>query len=203
MIWEKDNPNKKARSTYWGSIAYLDSLPDNWYAVIDGFDCHCLVSPLHNRDTKFDGELKKPHYHIIYIFESLKSYEQVKYFSDQLRGTIPIQLNCISKAIRYLWHADNKDKFLYCPDDVQKFGHLAASMFTDALNVNKVIAPQTELINYLINIILDNGFTTLYEFIFYVKDNADLAYPSDELLNCISKRTYFFKCLIYDMSCLH
>lgn len=81
-----------------------------------------LISPLHDRDVKEDGEMAKPHYHVIVFSEKPVRYGQIL---AQLR------LGCgfeslaylqpvanLRAMMRYLVHLDSPWKAQYSTDDV-------------------------------------------------------------------------------------
>ena len=73
---------KDDRARTWTFIVYPESAPQNWRELLD--ECHVswVESPLHDKDVNPDGTVKKPHWHIILLFDGNKSYEQVKEISD-------------------------------------------------------------------------------------------------------------------------
>ena len=99
-----------------------DSAPENWREIINGWLVDCLVSPLHDSDVNEDGTPKKPHWHGILFFDSVKSFEQVQELVAPLNGPIPIipkgtKRNCA----RYLCHLNNPEKHQYSEADVLEF----------------------------------------------------------------------------------
>lgn len=88
---DKKYEKKRApRKDYWLFEFYPDSAPENWRETINGWLVDCLVSPLHDSDVNEDGTPKKPHWHGILFFDSVKSFEQVQELVAPLNGPIPI-----------------------------------------------------------------------------------------------------------------
>ena len=58
---------KKIRAI--AGILYTDSAPADWQDRIADLHMMALVSPLHDSDVQADGSPKKPHYHIMLIFD--------------------------------------------------------------------------------------------------------------------------------------
>lgn len=108
---DKKYEKKRApRKDYWLFEFYPDSAPENWREIINGWLVDCLVSPLHDSDVNEDGTPKKPHWHGILFFDSVKSFEQVQELVAPLNGPIPIipkgtKRNCA----RYLCHLNNPE----------------------------------------------------------------------------------------------
>ena len=120
---DKKYEKKRApRKDYWLFEFYPDSAPENWREIINGWLVDCLVSPLHDSDVNEDGTPKKPHWHGILFFDSVKSFEQVQELVAPLNGPIPIipkgtKRNCA----RYLCHLNNPEKHQYSEADVLEF----------------------------------------------------------------------------------
>lgn len=92
-----------------------DSAPDNWKDIISSFHVKVGVSPLHSPDPAPDfgedeGVKFKPHHHLVYVFDSVKTLDQVRDLIKPLKGTQPFVLYSTSGYIRYLVHLDNPDK---------------------------------------------------------------------------------------------
>lgn len=81
-----------------------------------------LISPLHDKDTDSEGNPKKPHYHVILIFESLKSEKQVHELTESFGGVGVLPIQCLGAYSRYLCHLDNPDKAQYSLEDVKEIG---------------------------------------------------------------------------------
>ena len=113
---------KEKRYRNWASIAYPESMVsiDEWSEQIKGI--RYIVSPLHDKDKTKEGELKKPHYHVIFIHEAPKSYEQIKQLCDQLKIARPEPVADTAAYARYLTHEDDKNKYHYDRKDIIAYG---------------------------------------------------------------------------------
>ena len=104
--------SRRARS--WAFVVYPDdSLPSNYMEIIESWHIPCLISPVHDRDLNADETEKKKHRHILLCFDGMKSYNQIKDYTEQLKGTIPIIVENTNGMIRYFIHADNPEKAQY------------------------------------------------------------------------------------------
>lgn len=101
------------RSTNWDFIVYPDSAPEHWEDLVDDLHCPWAHSPLHNKDTNPDGTLKKPHWHCIITFETLKSQKQVKAYLSIVNCPLPLVTISLRGSYRYFWHLDHPHKFQY------------------------------------------------------------------------------------------
>ena len=100
------------RSNLWCCVIYPQSLPNNYLSIIQSWHIPCVLSPLHDMDINADLTEKKKHYHLLLDFGSgqNKSFDQVKSFTDQLNGTIPIICHNRQAMVRYFIHLDNPEK---------------------------------------------------------------------------------------------
>lgn len=121
----------ETRSRYWATIVYPESADSAWLSVLQGMGLQAVVSPLHDRDTYeytdkekgfSKGDFKKPHYHVVFLFDSLKSSQQVKEITDKIKSVGQLKVLSISGTIRYLTHKDCKDKAQYNEEDLVCIG---------------------------------------------------------------------------------
>ena len=117
----KTKTNNSARCNYWATVVYPESCPVDWLSILESCVVPALVSPLHKFDVNPDGEPKKEHYHVILLFDSLKSPHQAKEIFDKIGGVGCERVNSIRGYARYLCHLDNPDKYQYPLDEVQSF----------------------------------------------------------------------------------
>ena len=104
----------------FATVVYPDSenTPDHWLSILQDFKTPILVSPFHDQDINVTGEPKKPHYHVLIMFEGMKSQDQVRELFDQVGGVGLETVNSLRGYARYLCHLDNPDKHQYFPGDV-------------------------------------------------------------------------------------
>ena len=117
-----DKPKKTVkddRTRTWAFVAYPESLPPNWRAVLDELYVPWACSPLHDKDiNETTGEPKKPHYHVVLSFDGKKSYEQIKEITDKLNAPAPQKCRSVRGAVRYMAHLDNPEKAQYSVSDI-------------------------------------------------------------------------------------
>lgn len=85
----------------------------NWLEILSETHVQCVISPLHNMDTNEDGTLKKEHYHIMIIFDGVKTLEQAQKIFDSIGATKCQAVNSVRGQARYLCHLDDLDKQPY------------------------------------------------------------------------------------------
>ena len=134
MSEKKSTDAKKVddRVRNFTALLYPDSVntPSDWLRILGELQIPMFVSPLHDKDIDINGKYKKPHHHIILMFEGKKTIEQAKeIFSivgavppPEIPGVNSIKVQSIRGAARYLCHLDNPDKALYDIDKVYSFG---------------------------------------------------------------------------------
>lgn len=104
----------------WAFVVYPESAPADWRERLQKSGLQCAISPLHDKDTNPDGEPKKPHYHVILVYGSPTTYNNVKALTNgQLGQTVPQPLEQVRGYYRYLTHADNPEKAQYSAGDIQ------------------------------------------------------------------------------------
>lgn len=114
----------KGRTRNYACVVYPDSeaLPENWKTIISEAKVPVFISPLHDKDENATGEPKKPHYHILTMFDSVKTPEQAREFFDSFGGVGCEVVKSLRSYARYLCHLDNPEKAQYSIDDVVPFG---------------------------------------------------------------------------------
>lgn len=113
---------KETRTRNWTVVVYPDSAPEDWRAVIDSWHVEWVESPLHDKDINADGEPKKAHWHILLMFSSVKSYEQVLELCQELNCPIPKQVHNTKSLVRYMAHLDNPEKYQYNQAEIVSHG---------------------------------------------------------------------------------
>lgn len=141
-----------SRSSNWLFCVYPESLPDDWLEIIEDTHVQCAISPLHDKDINPTGEPKKPHYHVMVRYDSLKSKDQViEDFTSKLHATQPIVCQSVRGTIRYFTHADNPEKAQYDPADIKTFSSF------DVSEINRPTDSQIyEMIKEIIKYVYDN-----------------------------------------------
>lgn len=122
----------------FGCVVYPDSAPDNWLDIVSSYHVPCFVSPLHDQDIDPQNQPKKPHYHVMFMYEGKKSRAQIEEVFSSFSGVGCEVVNSIRGYARYLCHLDNPEKARYNPEDVVSFGgadyHGICSLAIDKYN---------------------------------------------------------------------
>lgn len=109
----------KGRTRNYATVVYPESAPENWMDILSDMKIPCFISPLHDKDVNPTGELKKPHYHVLIMYDSVKTKEQAQELFVQIGGVGCETVNSLRGMARYLCHLDNPEKYQYSFDDVR------------------------------------------------------------------------------------
>lgn len=119
MPTKKDTPAKDTRVRNFATVVYPESAPANWQEILAEQLIPAFISPLHDKDTNPTGEPKKPHHHVMIMYEGKKSDEQAREVFDKIGGVGCERVASLRGYSRYLCHLDNPEKAQYSPDDVR------------------------------------------------------------------------------------
>lgn len=122
MKKRQTSANPDARTRNWTIVVYPDSAPENWRDRLDDFHIGWVESPLHDSDYNSNGEPKKPHWHVVLLFNGVKTYEQVKEITDSINAPIPQRCHDARATVRYMAHLDNPEKAQYSISDIRSHG---------------------------------------------------------------------------------
>lgn len=104
-------------------VVYPDSAPKNWVELLRDLHINVFISPLHDKDTNPDGnEPKKPHFHVLLMYESVKTREQIDEVFSSIGGVGFEVVSSLRGYARYLCHLDNPEKYQYQVEDVISIG---------------------------------------------------------------------------------
>lgn len=128
--------NKKARG--WTLIVYPESTPKNWRTLIDDEHIEWIESPLHDKDINPDGELKKPHWHVLLLFDGPTTFENVKRIADKIVAPVPQSIASVRGMVRYMIHMDNPEKHQYSIDGIIGHGGVDVNSFFEMTSAGRM-----------------------------------------------------------------
>lgn len=164
-------PKNDVKKRNWAFVVYPESAPEDWRERLQKSGLQCAISPLHDKDANPDGEPKKPHYHVILVYGSPTTYNNVKALTNgQLGQTVPQPLEQVRGYYRYLTHADNPEKAQYSAGDIQLINGFDIRDFVE-MTKSEVSKYCRELLTFirdndimeyadLLDILLDGGEAT-------------------------------------------
>lgn len=150
-------------SEYDGSDGY-GTAPDNWRDILDEEHIQWIESPLHDKDINPNKTTKKPHWHIVLLFEGKKSYEQIKSITDTLNAPIPQKCASVKGAVRYMAHLDHADKYQY--DRGLIIGHGGADV---AEYVKPTSSSRYQLIGEMMDFVRDKDIIEMEDLLYYAR----------------------------------
>lgn len=106
------------RTRNFATVVYPESAPENWREILIEQFVPAFISPLHNLDVNPGGEIKKEHYHVMIMYDGVKTTEQAKALFDLIGGVGCEVVQSVRGYARYLCHLDNPEKVQYDPEDV-------------------------------------------------------------------------------------
>lgn len=172
------------KSEYDGLDGY-GTCPNDWRQRLLLSGLQYAISPLHDKDKLEDGSgrIKKPHYHIIVIYGSPTTYNNVKALTDSLNSPIPQPLEQVRGYYRYFTHKDNADKYQYDEKDIEVGGGFNILDFIE-LSKSEVLKLKRELQN----LIVEYDFTEYCDFMDFL-----FAHELPGQYDIASSNTYFFE----------
>ena len=189
----KNTNNSTNRTRNYACIVYPESAPENWRDIVAALHIPILISPLHDRDTMPDGSPKKEHYHLIALFQSVKSRRQAEEIFKSFSGIGAEAVNCVTAYARYLVHLDNPEKAQYSKEDVVA---LSGANFEA---VSYIPDDDLKIIQDMIRFIRDNQIISFSRFVDLCTDNN----PEWLKILTVKKVSHFFfqyiKSLAWDM----
>lgn len=162
------NKSSNNRTRNWATIVYPESAPQDWLDKLAALKVPAYVSPLHDRDVNANGEVKKEHYHVILMYQSVKSQAQVKSMFETFGGVGTEYVQSMRGYARYLCHLDNPEKAQYETKDVIQFcgANDYISMIGSESNTRA-------LIKQMLMYCRDNGIYEFSDIAFYAMDNRE------------------------------
>lgn len=109
----------KGRTRNFATVVYPDSAPEGWDGILSDQFVPAFISPLHDRDLNPTGEPKKPHYHVMIMYEGVKTREQASELFSKIGGVGCEVVQSNRGYARYLCHLDNPEKAQYDPESVR------------------------------------------------------------------------------------
>ena len=114
----KKSTSGRGRTRNFATVVYPESAPKDWQEVLSMEFIPCFISPLHDKDKNPDGEVKKEHYHVMLMFEGVKTIAQAQEIFEKIGGVGCEKINSLRGYARYLIHLDNPDKYQYDEKDL-------------------------------------------------------------------------------------
>lgn len=156
----------KARTRNWTFVIYPESVVSNWRDVLDDEHIQWVESPVHDKDTNPEGEIKKAHIHILLMYDGVKSYNQILEITQKINASVPQKCGSAKGLVRYMIHMDNPEKYQYSRADI--IGHGGV----DILDMLKPTSgSRYEMFKEMTEFILDNDIREYEDLWIYAMQN--------------------------------
>jgi hypothetical protein len=113
--------DKIVKGRNFATVVYVDSAPVNWQDLLAENFIPAFISPYHDKDLDPTGDPKKPHYHVMIMFDGPVVQDQARSIFSLIGGVGCEMIKSLRGYARYLCHLDNPDKVQYSVDDVRSF----------------------------------------------------------------------------------
>lgn len=163
MSNEKSN-NGRGRTRNFATIVYPESAPNEWQDILAQQFIPAFISPLHDKDVNPTGEPKKEHYHVVIMFDSVKTDEQAKEIIDLIGGVGLERVNSIRGYARYLCHLDNPEKAQYEQSSVRSL------CGADYINTIGLITDKYKAISEMIDYCKEYNIVSFSDLLEYCKE---------------------------------
>lgn len=152
------------RTRSWTFIIYPESAPADWRSVIDAEFIEWVESPLHDKDLNATGEAKKPHIHVLVMYPSVKTFEQIQELTGRVNAPVAQKCASAKALVRYMAHLDNPDKAQYSIAEIIAHG---------GADLQELLRPSSSeryaLIGEMMNFVRDNNLVEMEDLIDYAQ----------------------------------
>lgn len=146
----------QGRTRNYATVVYEDSAPKNWRDILEQEFVPAFISPYHKDDINANGEPKKPHWHVLIMFDNVKTIDQAKEIFNKIGGVGCEKVNSLRGYARYLCHLDNPEKAQYNTDDVSA---LCGADYLDTINL---VTDKYKVLDEMINFCEKYNVTSFY-----------------------------------------
>lgn len=153
------------RTRNYGCVVYPESALSNWMEKLADFKIPAFISPLHDQDIDPQKQPKKPHYHVMLMFDGIKTAEQATEVFNAIGGVGCETIQSIRGYARYLCHLDNPEKHQYNPENVKMLGG------ADYTAIIGLATDKYKAIDEMIDYIEENKVRAFSDLMYYAKDH--------------------------------
>lgn len=164
---QKYDAKRAARTRNYATVVYPESAPSDWLEKLAEMKIQAFVSPLHKDDVNPDGTVKKAHYHVIFMFDVVKTAKQAENFSSEIGGVGLESINSLRGYCRYLCHLDNPEKAQYKSEDVKSFGG------ADYHGICSLVSDKYQSIREMISYCTDHRIISYADLLRYASENRE------------------------------
>lgn len=148
-------------------MVYPESAPADWIIKLQEQCVPALISPLHDKDVNSDGTKKKEHFHVMILFDGVKTQEQAKEVFEVIGGVGIEPIKSVRAYARYLCHLDNPDKAQY------SIGDVISCAGTDYNTIISLATDKYSAIGEMIDFCIQNDIVSYAELLLFAKTNRE------------------------------
>lgn len=152
----------------WTFIVYPESAPENWRTILDETFMRWVESPLHDKDVNADGEIKKPHWHILLSSDGPITQTAVQKIIGPLNCSNAQKVGSAKGLVRYMVHLDNPEKYQYSLDEIVGHNGADVASYFELTATNKLV-----LMKEMISFIYENNIDNYAEFLMLCIEKSD------------------------------
>ena len=173
----------------WTFILYPESATKDWLLGLEASKKGFMVSPVHDKDTDNDGNVKKAHYHVVISDPRGMSYNTAQKISARIGGVRPETVKSEKGMKDYLTHKGDEGKYQYNPSDIVYGNGLNEESFENDDSVDDIVS--------LFLYIASKGFTEYSDLI------DDLVADEDKraLFECAVSKAYAVQTYLRSVGC--
>lgn len=161
MVEKKSSGRGRTRN--FATVVYPDSAPENWQEILSEQFVPAFISPLHDKDKNPTGEPKKPHWHVMLMFDGVKTIEQAAEIFQKIGGVGCEVVQSQRGYARYLTHMDNPEKQQYNAEDVRQ---LCGADYNGSIGL---VTDKYKAIGEMIDYCEENGIVSYSELLKYCR----------------------------------
>lgn len=154
-----------SRTRNYACIVYPESAPADWQLILSEQFIPAFISPLHDRDIDPQGQPKKEHYHVILMFDGVKTPSQAKDVFNLIGGVGCEIVQSIRGYARYLCHLDNPEKVRYPQEQVLSF------CGADYISTISLVTDRYSALCDMIDFCEDNNIISFSDLVVYCRTN--------------------------------
>lgn len=193
----------KEKARYFTFLLYPESIPSDWELKLETLGVPIAVSPLHDKDkSNVEGRnIKKPHYHVLYIAKNPVTADSVRWKIKKLLGEkslamVQVVLN-VENTYLYLTHESKdaiaKKKHVYDRADIKHINNFDIDRY-----VTLDVEEKAELFNVVVSLIRAYTLQNIFDLYDFIDENGEAYGLTINLVNeVISGKTGFMK-LLFD-----
>lgn len=159
------------RTRNFAFIVYPDSAPADWIEILKGCLIQMFISPLHSPVINDNDEHeRKAHYHVLIMFDNVKTLAQAEEISHLVNGTNPIMVNSLRSYARYLCHLDNPDKEQFGSDACMRVISTCGADYYEVISLN---TDRLQVIHEMIVFVENYDIVSFYILAKYAAEHND------------------------------